>query len=282
MPNRILKESICNSEDINQLRLLEEITFYRLIVSCDDYGTLDARPKILKAKLFPIKDEIDIEEIDRIILGLCAAGLITLYENDGRLYLHLNKWNVHQRVRNFRSKYPKPLDEGSQIIEKVNFRGELPQVAASCGELRPKSLSLSLSKSLSKSESLSGSISIYDTNSQRESIPYEVIVQLYHDICTTMPKISIITAERKKTIKTRWKQSGSDMNSFEAVFLKAAASDFLSGRDGKWTGCNFDWLIKSANFVKVGEGIYDNRQVNDPIWEAAKGKGSNNNNPFGG
>ena len=37
MPNRILKESICRSDTIDHLTWFEEVLFYRLIVSCDDY-----------------------------------------------------------------------------------------------------------------------------------------------------------------------------------------------------------------------------------------------------
>ena len=49
MPNRIIKESICTSDTIDQLSPEEEIFFYRLIVNCDDYGRMDARPQILRA-----------------------------------------------------------------------------------------------------------------------------------------------------------------------------------------------------------------------------------------
>ena len=56
MPNRILKESICTSDEIETLSAFQETFFYRLIVNCDDYGRMDARPKILASKLFPLKD----------------------------------------------------------------------------------------------------------------------------------------------------------------------------------------------------------------------------------
>ena len=39
----------------------------------------------------------------------------------------------------------------------------------------------------------------------------------------------------------------------------AEDSDFLSGRNGKWTSCNFDWLINENNMVKVLEGNYKNK-----------------------
>ena len=268
MPNRILKETICNSEDINQLKPLEEITFYRLIVSCDDFGTLDARSKILKAKLYPIKDDITPHDIEQIIWSLHDAGLITLYENDDRLYLYLNKWDVHQRVRNTRSKYPRPCDKGSKILENDYFCDKLQQVAASCCDSRPESLSLSLSESLSVS--LSESISRREKQHRMDSTPFDLILELYHRVCTSLPKVSLLTEERKKAMRGRWKQTGRTLNSFEAVFIKAENSDFLSGRSGKWTGCNFDWLMKSANFIKVGEGTYDSKQSSNSFMQALK------------
>ena len=47
MGNRLIMENICISEKINKLDLLGEVFFYRLLVQCDDYGVMDARPKIL-------------------------------------------------------------------------------------------------------------------------------------------------------------------------------------------------------------------------------------------
>lgn len=40
----------------------------------------------------------------------------------------------------------------------------------------------------------------------------------------------------------------------------AEASDFLSGCNGAWTACNFDWLLNTENFLKVLEGNYKNKQ----------------------
>ena len=56
MPNRIIKESICRSEEIDSLSWFEEVLFYRLIVTCDDFGRYDGRTKIIKGSCFPLKD----------------------------------------------------------------------------------------------------------------------------------------------------------------------------------------------------------------------------------
>ena len=127
MPNRILKESICQSEEINKLTWFEEAFFYRLIVACDDYGRFDGRIKIIKGTCFPLK-EIKDREIQEGLDHMCAAGLIRLYTVDDRPYLEMVTWSKHQRIRNQRSKYPSPaLNSNSRTVDSNS-----PQLAADC------------------------------------------------------------------------------------------------------------------------------------------------------
>ena len=107
MPNRILKESICTSESIDRLSWLEEVTFYRLIVNCDDYGRMDARPPILRARLFPLKTLTD-KQVQSAIESLRSAGMIDLYKVDDRSYLQIRQWARHQQIRSKKSKFPAP------------------------------------------------------------------------------------------------------------------------------------------------------------------------------
>ena len=110
MPNRIIKESICTSENIDQLSLFQETFFVRLMVNCDDFGRMDARAKILASRLFPLKD-IKTPQIEDALKALVAADLIVLYDVDGKPYLQMKTWEKHQQVRAKKSKYPSP-DEG--------------------------------------------------------------------------------------------------------------------------------------------------------------------------
>ena len=142
MPNRILKESICTSENIDQLSPWAEIAFYRLMVNCDDYGRMDARAKILKSRLFPLKD---VSEGDIMIWlkELTGADLITVYDVDGKPYLQMKTWDRHQQVRAKRSKYPSPDDNTcNQMISNAIKSPRNPIQSLSESE------SLSLSKPL--------------------------------------------------------------------------------------------------------------------------------------
>lgn len=110
MPNRILKESICTSDSINNLAPEEEVFFYRLIVNCDDYGRFDGRTSILRSKCFPLKiDRIDDKTIARWIKSLVSENLVKIYvADDGKEYLEIASWEKHQQIRTKKSKYPEP------------------------------------------------------------------------------------------------------------------------------------------------------------------------------
>ena len=110
MPNRLLKESICVSEQINALTWFEEVVFYRLIVNCDDFGRYDGRVSVLKNLLFTIKDNMTLKQVSDAINKLASVGLVVLYEFEGRPFLQLPTWHEHQNVRAKRSKYPAPED----------------------------------------------------------------------------------------------------------------------------------------------------------------------------
>lgn len=118
MPNRVLKESICYSADIDRLTPFEETVFYRILVRADDYGNLDGRLDFLKSVLFTTKPSVTTRRIKQACDKLFEVGVLIPYQADGKPYLHVTNWNKHQRLRNSKAK--------------------CPQFAASCGENPPK------------------------------------------------------------------------------------------------------------------------------------------------
>lgn len=148
MPNRILKESICTSENIDQLSCMAEIAFYRLMVNCDDFGRMDARTKILKSRLFPLKD-VTGEDVQEYLDELVNAELITLYTVGGKPYLQMNTWERHQQVRNHKSKFPSPDDADNQMKSDEINCNQLQSIDDKCPRNPIQSLSESESESLS-------------------------------------------------------------------------------------------------------------------------------------
>ncbi len=77
----------------------------------------------------------------------------------------------------------------------------------------------------------------------------------YHYFCQELPRVSKLTEKRRQAIKKALPYL--DGKGFEALFQKAAQSDFLSGRKGSWKA-SFDWLLEPDNLTRVLEGRYDN------------------------
>jgi uncharacterized protein YdaU (DUF1376 family) len=48
---------------------------------------------------------------------------------------------------------------------------------------------------------------------------------------------------------------------FDRFFGFVAKSDFLTGRNGRWSNCDLGWLMNQNNFAKVIQGNYQNREA---------------------
>lgn len=102
-----------------------------------------------------------------------------------------------------------------------------------------------------------------NNNLSAEQTPYKQIMDLFITLCPTLPKIKDISGNRQKVVKARWKEHP-DLEFFKELFERVNKSDFLSGRNGKWNGCCFDWIMKPTNMQKIIEGNYDNKNNNIP------------------
>ena len=173
MPNRILKESICVSDSINQLKWFEEVLFYRLIVNCDDYGRYDGRPAIIKNKLFPLKDDLTLKVVTDAINKLASAGLVILYKYEDKPFLYLPTWELHQTIRAKKSKFPPPEEnlQASEIICK--------QMHADASRCMQMHANVPVIQSESESESYSESYSEEAHASKRFSEPTVEEVSAY-------------------------------------------------------------------------------------------------------
>lgn len=108
---------------------------------------------------------------------------------------------------------------------------------------------------------------IYNDSQKPDETPKETnslsqsVVDKYNELCVSLPKVLKLTDKRKKAIKKLYESKviDKDIERFNDIFQMAEASDFLTGRDGTWYSCNFDWLLKSDNPVKILEGTYANR-----------------------
>ena len=58
MPSRVIRGEINSSRSLSRVSLEADLTFRALIVAVDDYGRCDADPLMLKALLYPRREEV--------------------------------------------------------------------------------------------------------------------------------------------------------------------------------------------------------------------------------
>lgn len=244
MPNRIIKESICTSDTIDQLSWFEEVFFYRLIVNCDDYGRTDARPAILKARLFPLKSVTE-KQITDALNKLSTVGIVALYEYDGRPYLQLVTWEKHQTVRNKKGKYP-AVDGREETTASENIR--LISNEINCNQMKANApvIQSNTIQSEYKSESNTNTNTRARKNSQSEKVQFA-------------ENVSMTNAEYKNLVSTYGEANTARM--IEKL-------DNYKGATGKKYKSDYRAIL---NWV-ADEIIKNSKENSSSRWESDSGK----------
>lgn len=91
--------------------------------------------------------------------------------------------------------------------------------------------------------------------------PHEKIIEIYHSALPVLPAVRVWTEPRKKKLSARWREDvkRQSLDYWTRFFEYVAKSDFLCGRTPKPFTCDLEWLVTSANFVKIIEGKYENK-----------------------
>ena len=189
-----------------------------------------------------LADELDFEENTVKLALTVLEQLDMVVMNQG--YFAIAGWNEHQNVEG--------LDKirEQNRIRQANFKAKQKLLQGNVTDNVTLTLgnATDIDKEKEKESELEKDIKI--------SSDLQSVVDLYHSICISYPKIRSLSDARKKTIKARLKSYSLD--DFKTLFENAEASSFLKGTEGGWKA-SFDWLIKEANMLKVLEGNYTDK-----------------------
>lgn len=238
--------------------------YFHLGMNADDEGFVEAFP--VMRMIGCGEDELDILE---------EKNYIKVLNED--LVVYITDWNENNFIRNdrkvdsiYHDLLPSDPEEEKEEETKEEAKAEQTsnqaedtcqpndnQVTTNC---QPND-GISKDK-LSKDKLINKEIGEQSTSDNVKSfIDYQSIVDLYHSICISLPKIKYLTPERKQKLKGLL--SRYDPKQIEEAFAKTQESPFLRGEcNGEghdaWRA-NFDWIIDQKHFVKILEGNYDRR-----------------------
>jgi len=93
-------------------------------------------------------------------------------------------------------------------------------------------------------------------------VPYQKIVELYHEELPMLARVEKLTPKRKSYIRQRWQQKDiENLDEWKNFFDYVKKSKFLTGGSAANNGhkpfrANLEWLTKESNFIKILEGNY--------------------------
>lgn len=107
-------------------------------------------------------------------------------------------------------------------------------------------------------DTVTDTVNVTDTVKDK-GINYQLIADMYNEICISFPKLTKLSDNRKKAIKARLKTYS--IEDLKRAFELAEQSDFLKGANNRNWSANFDWLMNDTNLAKVLDGNYQNKKA---------------------
>ena len=99
------------------------------------------------------------------------------------------------------------------------------------------------------------------SDSPCDQVDYSSVYNSYNSICSDMVT-AIDSLSRRCAVDNAMELL--DGVTFDELFERVRQSDFLTGRNGKWYGCNFDWIMQPEHLQKIMSGAYDNPSPKKP------------------
>ena len=238
---RMFAKTIIDSDAFVDMPLTAQALYFHLSMRADDDGFVN-NPKKIQRMIGCADDDIRI---------LIAKLFVIPFESGVCVIKH---WKIHNYIQSDRYKDTLYQDEKRLLSTEENKAYTL--LNDGCIQ---NGYNLDTQVRLGKDRLELGE-GILSSSSDEDSIACENVLDLFNNICVSLPKVRSLTDTRRKRIKTASKAI-QDIGSFEALFRMVEQSDFLAGRAGAWQ-CSFDWILKPANLTKIIEGNYSNRTDN--------------------
>ena len=279
---RNIKPGFFKNADLVETSFETRLLFVGLWTLADREGRLQDRPKQIKMELFPA-DNVDV---DACLNELAQFDFIRRYVADGKKVIQIVSFSKHQIPHGKEADSQLPDEHGVYTTHERNKSGLVTgnvsartskaqcEHSASTGQeqcehpLNPESPILNPEiKNLLSESGDSNSLpaetktdNVVKIDSAKPQIPYQQIIDAYHEALPELPRAVAMSDSRKRLIKSRWlemlkskRPDGTrrytDVESGIAwwrLFFKTAGTNkfWMGENDRGWTA-NLDWLMKN-------------------------------------
>lgn len=180
-----------------------------------------------------------IKQIRTAIDKLKKTGEITVWTNRQFSVATIKNYSEYQDGNELDNIIDEGRSKGAQRADKGQTKGK-----RRADEGHSKGTQRAVSKEIKK---------------ERNKEIYTYVLDSFNKICHDLPKIKTLNETRKRRIDKAVEIVKADGHgTFDELFTKIQASDFLTGKVKDWRA-DFDWIMKPENLQKILEGVYDNR-----------------------
>ena len=119
--SRLIYNSISTSERAASLGVKGALLYTWLITHCDSQGRITGKPISLKALIFPLINDVDVEDIIEALEKMERQKLIITYSDDnGKSLIQIADWWEYQTKLQYKSpsRYQSPPDWEDQITPR--------------------------------------------------------------------------------------------------------------------------------------------------------------------
>jgi len=141
------------------------------------------------------------------------------------------------------------------------------------GEMRPHQKSDALAMRTKNQEQRDQQTPSPAVRVARGDVPFQKIVDLYHEHCPQLPRVKVLSAKRKAQLRSRWKtfeywkgfgRPGTkeyirfnELEQWERYFkFITEKCPFLNGKNDRGWVANFDFVIRESGMVNIMENKY--------------------------
>lgn len=255
--NRVIKPKFWDDAKIGRLTRDARLLYIGLWNFSDDIGVVIGNSIWLKSKIFPY-DQIQIQQFEKWMNELVINGFICLLSYKGERFIYLPNFTRHQVIN-------KPNYEDLNIPKSLidNAKDEITEqsrnTTVSFTEQYVTKIEIEREEEYPPYNSPQGE-EVSSESDESDKINYNALMDTFNKMFEgKLPKITAMTDKRKKAVKARSSEHGK--KAIMDVLDNVCQSSFLLGHNNQNWSCDFDWIFRPTNFIKILEGNYNGTRL---------------------
>ena len=245
---RMFAKTVIETDKFMGMPISTQCLYFHLLLQGDDEGFV-ANPRQIMRQLGASEDDMKILIAKEYVIAF-DSGVIVIRE-----------WFIHNQLRRDRFTPTVHKEKTMLNLNDDKIYRLLPSGVDSSGNQLATNGCQNANNRLPQYSRVEYSRGKYRIDEDREdglaTNLIDVILSLYHEICSSMPPVKVVTPQREKAMKEMYALLGNDLEAIKEYFQKCADTPFLCGKNKDGWRANLDFLLDPDKCAHIMEGKYD-------------------------